>query len=283
MTRGARRGGHLGPLLLAVALLGPALGGCLAGTTGPPERLSLPEALLLEAPYPDLIVDVDHVDGRTPTPEALQALERELANVTGKHAVTVGPSTVIPIEDDRRDRVWSMKELDALHRRTIDAPSPECCQGWNGTAYLHALFVNGELPQDHGRTAVGLQGGTGLYIAKDVIDQLAGSRHPAPSNPRTIALERTVLVHEAGHALGLVDDGVPMQTPRLARDDACRCHSRYEDSVMYPSVEVLPDLADLIGDGTWTPYRFDPYDRADLEAFRKAHAHRYQTDEGHRR
>ena len=76
-------------------------------------------------------------------------------------------------------------------------------------------------------------------------------------------IERSVLVHEAGHLLGLVNIGY---TSRFDHEDAQHPnHSNNPDSVMYWAVEDV-SVKNLLGGGP--PSDFDQADRADLAMLR---------------
>lgn len=74
-------------------------------------------------------------------------------------------------------------------------------------------------------------------------------------------VERAVIVHEFGHAIGLVNLGIPMQ--RDHEDDEHEKHSSNPQSVMYWKVETTLGLSTLTGT---LPNDFDADDRADLQA-----------------
>lgn len=247
----------------AVLIILPALTGCVSPSQDEaPSISSLPEKLLLNEPYKRVVVDVDHVEGRSPTPEALRVLERALTNETDKEEVLVQPSTRIHVEDTSSDRVWSTQELLDLSDRTLDAPGDGCChRESNTTLYLQAVYLNGKLPGDHPQ---GVEIHGTAFLAKDAIE----GRGPVPE-PFAFQFERAILVHEFGHAMGLVGE-IPMQQERLA-EDGCDCHSRYASSVMYSNADRTPSLEELTEYDWPRPYHFDRYDKQDIEAFQRAH------------
>lgn len=81
-------------------------------------------------------------------------------------------------------------------------------------------------------------------------------------------VERAVLVHEYGHLLGLVDCGLPMQTPRA--DPDLPCHSRNRESVMSALGPSRSADQWLLRDGTGPVWRFDEHDWRDIRAYQAA-------------
>ncbi len=73
-------------------------------------------------------------------------------------------------------------------------------------------------------------------------------------------IEEAVLVHEAGHNLGLVDNGIPMQTPH--KDAQHGNHDSNQNCVMYWAVESSL-ISQLLGT---VPRDYDANCLAELQA-----------------
>lgn len=103
-------------------------------------------------------------------------------------------------------------------------------------------FVNGTLNGDPNILGVQFRGYPYAFIFKDVVVSSGGDG----ASQRYV--EQAVVVHEVGHAVGLVNNGLPMVT---AHDDGSHPkHSTNKDCVMYWSVEnksnILTTLASFI-------------------------------------
>ena len=235
------------------------LAGCLDpaalfGDTGP----SLPEALLRSDPYPDLVVEIDHAPGRVPCAGSLAALEAVLLFATGKRSVRVLAPTPMAAGDGDYDNA----ELARLHADAADS-GPATGFGRGDAAYLHIVYLNGHAESRNGGHAAGrtLYQQGALFVFPDAFESAyeirAGFRSDA-----SCAAERAVLLHELGHAFGLVNRGIPMLHDREADDHAG--HSTNPASVMYPTLRIAADGRVL----TPLPTAFDANDLADLAAYR---------------
>lgn len=239
-------------LLLALAVLAP---GCVRPPAA--ERPYYEEVLSAE-PFTRLVVELDHAPGRAPSPEATAHLLATLRNVTSKQEVTLVLREQLPADGAER---WSAEELVALERQTRDTPHTA------PTAVLHVLYPAGRFERDGvaGVTVGGPVLGPVVVFLDTLGELAAGPAGPLPLPPQAIArLERATLLHEAGHGVGLVDNGLPQVRDREDPDHPG--HSRNAGSVMYWKVESLDGLRDFIlQDGT-VPDEFDADDRADLRS-----------------
>lgn len=219
---------------------------------------SLPEALLGRGLTTSIIVEVDAVAGRAPDATALDLLRTTLAEVTGKAVAVTGPSEMPAQGGD-----YDMRDLERIHRATAFFGQDGFIDG--GRAVLHVLYLDGRMADDDGdhRTL-----GRSLIDAGviAIFRDAYGQAHRLASGTKTPAaheLDRHVLLHEAGHALGLVGN-IPMVRDHDADDH--RGHSRYPESVMYFHPPMTPDQF-VSGPVATT---FDVDDLADLAAYRRA-------------
>lgn len=259
----------------AILILAIAASGCLQQVQdtlrGGPD-IHHPEALLRDDPYDRLVVEIDHVAGHEPSPLALDALKQRLGEVTDKKEIRIPEPTEIPAQGGGYDA----DDIRRIHMATFDRFGPD--HQYRGSATLHILyldglsgtepgfqgiyvtdFVRGEqtaaiaLLPDHWRGPTGLGGLAGL---------------PAPgADTFAQRIERSVLVHEAGHALGLVGT-VPEQRERHDPDDPG--HSTNPQSVMHSGpVRVDQDYMAFLRETGYDPvWAFDADDLADLKAYR---------------
>ena len=114
--------------------------------------------------------------------------------------------------------------------------------------------------------------GTSIVMFKGTINANTGGG-ALSGKPPTAFVERAVLVHEFGHAAGLVNLGAPMQAPH--EDASHPHHSTNQKSVMYWAVENSAGLVGIVNcitlpNDCGIPYQYDDNDKADLRALREA-------------
>ncbi len=218
--------------------------------------------LLLNDPLPDLLVEVDFVAGHEPSQFALDGLRSVLEEVTAKRHVTILPATEIP----RLAVPPTFESVTDYHFKHFShrEPGTDMNLRWKENGTLHIQYLNGRSNDFVGVYMDGL----GITILPDYI---RASTVVSPYWTGIIdhrLIERAMLIHEVGHALGLVDCGVPMV--RHHHDDGLsRCHSNQVDSVMrYGYGEAPETLFGIVARQDFDPvWQFDEYDRADLAAF----------------
>ena len=150
-------------------------------------------------------------------------------------------------------KTWSSGALRSLVNDVSDTSTG------GSRVVLHVIYVKGGSDHDTGNSkvlGVFFQNGR-IAMFPDAINGggLLGSPFGA------VDVERAVIVHEFGHAIGLVNLGIPMQ--RDHEDDEHEKHSSNSRSVMYWAVETTLGLSSLTGT---IPDDFDADDRADLQA-----------------
>ncbi len=200
----------------------------------------------LQDTFPRLVVEIHAVSGREPSADALGHLRAKVGEVAAKPAGIDVRRGEIPASSDRYT-VEELKALERRHRRTSTG---------GDTASVHALYLNGSFAPDEGVLAI-------VFSASSIAvfpDQIARAATPVVSASR---IERSVLLHEMGHLMGLINLGY--HSPRDREDPDHPHHSRNRNSVMYWAVETNLVLTILSGP---PPDDFDADDRADLADLR---------------
>lgn len=204
-------------------------------------------AYLRDEPATTLVVEIDYVEDRAPRPATLDHLDQILEQVTDK------PGGVVVRRDDpipEERGTYGQGDILRLESRYRDQRSK------GSTAVLYLLFLNGNLKGVESALGVAYKASAAAIFA-DGIDSAATALVQAA------AIERSVVTHEAGHLLGLVNLVQPSAYNHEDPDHPK--HSRYEESVMYWAIEDI-SIAALLSGGP--PDTFDRYDLADLKALR---------------
>ena len=173
--------------------------------------------LLQGSPYPNLVVEVDYTPGDRPTATALNILQARLATYTAKESIRL-VFEVIAVNGT----LFSALDLLDLERAHRD----EATGGDTFTLYI--LSISGELSNGEGTSLGVAYTASSLAIFQDVI---------GPSNSE---IESSVLVHEVGHLMGLVNL-VYNSTHRPRYEDVThRFHSSNSSDVMFWAIESAP-------------------------------------------
>lgn len=238
-------------ILACALLLAVSTGGCLnevfGGGSGPG-----PKDFVSAQTYTKWIIEIDTVQGMAAPQAAMDTLLQRLQSVANK------PDGIEFRYDDTlpaRGGSWSLEDV-------MDYSSAHQELKSNGkTVVLHLLLLDGNY---EGGGTLGVAVSTernGKVVSTGPIaifsQAIRDGCGPVCLSGTTPAF-RTVLVHEFGHAMGLVNNGAPMQTPH--EDPQHPGHSNNRNSVMWWEAETN-GLFNLAGG---PPDNFDANDRADL-------------------
>ncbi|MCO5166965.1 MAG: hypothetical protein M9894_11430 [Planctomycetes bacterium] len=253
----------LAPALVGLATAGLVWQGCggssssRSGGGGGASPAPVPVApgvsardFLSDATYRHLLVEIDHVQGQAPSPAALQVLRTRLEERCNKpDGVTILVDDAIPPGSG----VYSVAENRALEAQHRDHHAS------GTTVVLYMLYLDGRSDQDSGGARVlgWAHGPSSVGIFRESI--VASANLVASS----AEVEAAVLVHEAGHILGLVNNGTPMVTPH--EDPDRRGHDVDERCIMHWRIETS-EIRTLIQHLGSVPTQFDARCIEDLRA-----------------
>jgi hypothetical protein len=197
--------------------------------------------LLAPGPADRIELDVLVQTGVDPDRNVLARIVDILRQQSGKPVAMLGPRAV------SAGTVHSAEEIRTL------ADESGSRQGHDNTAVIHLLYLAGQYERND-VLGVGVRGDTTAIFPAEI----ASAATPLVRRAR---IEESVVVHEIGHLLGLVD-----LFRDTGRDDPNHPgHSKNPKSVMYWAVES--SLVAQALDGP-PPVDFDSADLADLAAIR---------------
>ncbi len=229
------------PIGVVVVFVASTMAGCF----GDPEEAA--GDFVSGSKYGRLLIEVDYVEGFKPRTEAVNLLKQRATERLSK------PDGVSMTEHaiSSSDTSYSNNDLLELEKDERDEHA-----GGN-TIVLYVLYLNGHHADDSDEGKVlGVQyGETSIAIFKDTVDSSGGL---LGLKFNTADIEKAVLVHEFGHAIGLVNNGLEMVNDH--EDGEHPRHSQNRNSVMYWAVENtfgLPGLDRI-------PNDFDEDDKADI-------------------
>ncbi len=225
-----------------------------------------PEVFLSDKAAKSLSFEIDYVTGREPNQAALDGFEAKLETLRAGGYMKKPEGIVFQHDDALPPHAESghayteqeVFELVARHRNTLSTGT----QAW-----IYILYLDGhDVDDDSDSSTLGYAwGGDRIVMFADTIRKSCGAGwHPRKERVCAVG-EASVLVHEVGHLLGLVNNGAPMQTPH--QDVAHGRHDNNEQCIMYWTVNTslqIKKLADLL-DGGAIP-DFDANCLADMRA-----------------
>ena len=202
--------------------------------------------ILRSSDYSRLHIEIDFVTGNSPDSDAIDLLKTRIQEVTDKTSVSVSQNSF-----GSTDESYSLDEI-----LEIENTQRERYKSGN-TFIIYILYLNGEY-QDNDQTLGLAYKGSSFVLFKEKIDDASFLLISDED------IEKSVIVHEFGHLLGLINNGY--QSPHDHEDPDHPNHSNNEDSVMYWAIESQ-DIANQI-DGE-PPNNFDSYDLDDLDLMRQ--------------
>ncbi len=149
------------------------------------------------------------------------------------------------------DESYSLEEIMAIENEQRTRSKS------GNTFVIHILYLNGEY-EDNDQTLGLAYTGSSFVLFKEKIEEAQFGFISAEE------VERSVIVHEYGHLLGLINNGY--ESPHDHEDPDHPHHSNNEESVMYWSIETLDIFKQLDGS---PPDNFDADDLDDLRLMKE--------------
>ncbi len=217
------------------------------------------EHYIRRQPYPRMVLEVDGWGGYKPTASVADKLQTGLLGILDKESVEVRFDEAFPGKG--ADHAWTNEELLALAEETGRLEVPV------GTIKLHVLLVDGHSAMDtqEGKVLGLAFPWTHMVLFRQTMDEVCG-KGPILTPPACTQAELGVWVHEVGHQLGLVDNGLAMTSPH--KDAAHGAHDADDQCIMYWAYEGS-GILDAINGGLFgdSPgLGFDAACLADLKA-----------------
>lgn len=239
------------PTLLGLLMVLSTMSGCLGGDLFEPEdKKGIPGGLTLaclsSAKYTSMVIEIDYEPGYMPEQSSINLLKTRLQEVCDKPN---GIEVELTETNFGHSGTWSANDV---REKAWEHKSNEPQTG--STLYWQALFPSSEYSNDD-VLGVAVDAST-VAIFKDTVEDAEG---PIFSRPSAEEIENSVLVHEFGHLLGLVN--LVYKSPVDHEDKDHPGHSNNEDSVMYWAIESA-NLGNIITGEL--PDEFDNDDLNDL-------------------
>jgi len=184
---------------------------------------------LTASKYTSLKVEIQYMTGFAPDPVAIDHLQTFLFNTLNKpNGITIVTKEISASSNTSlsTDNVISVEKSN----RTVFSGSEQLS--------LYILYTNGNYT-NNSVLGMAYRNTSAVIFGKTIHDNSGGI-----SQVNRSKLESTVLIHEVGHLLGLVDLGSPMQTAH--KDAAHGNHCNNSGCIMYYAAETTDILGFLI-------------------------------------
>ena len=193
--------------------------------------------------YTEINIEIDYVQGRKPSQAAIDHLVNLMKQVAPTKKVTVSGGNMIGAQGGS----YTGEAIEAIGDKLRDEKSVK------PKASIWVGYLDGQM---EGAAGVAVSG----TICAVFMDTVSGLPFP-PSTK--LAIEKTILVQEVFHLLGLVNIGYT--SPRPHEDKEHPKHSKNPKSVMYWALMTQSNIIEFITNGGSPPTNFDADDLADLK------------------
>jgi hypothetical protein len=204
------------------------------------------EDFLTDDNFGNLIVEVQYMEGYRPDDDALDNLEAFLEERLHKSSVTVLTPSEIPAEGRDSYSAADVRDLESEHRTEFSEEDQ-----------LAAYFIILDGAYDEGNILGIAYYNTSMALFGETIAGASGS----VGQPSRSVVETIVMQHEAGHIIGLVNNGVEMQEPHQDEENGNHCDD--DGCLMYHAVNTTDFFANLFGGDV---PELDEYCVTDLQA-----------------
>jgi len=202
--------------------------------------------ILRSTDYSRLHIEINYVTEYAPDSEAVDLLKQRIQETTDKTSVSVSQNGF-----GSTDSSYSLEEILAIEKEQRERHKS------GNTFIIHILYLNGEY-EDNDQTLGLAYTGSSFVLFKEQIEEVQFGFISAEE------VERSVIVHEYGHLLGLINNGY--ESPHDHEDPDHPHHSSNDESVMYWSIETLDIFKQLEGS---PPDNFDSDDLDDLRLMKE--------------
>lgn len=193
--------------------------------------------MLADANFQNMVFELFYVEGMEPTSVTIQNFEDFLSERLNKSGeITI---TLTQIES-RNQSTYTLTDI----RNIEDTIRTEYNDG--DTVAVFGLFIDGEYSEntDNGTVLGVAYRNTSFVVFEESIQSFSGQ----PFAPSTTVLESTVLNHEFGHLLGLVNAGTPLQSDHQDVENGRHC--TVDDCLMFWTAETGEGLINMISGGS---------------------------------
>lgn len=187
--------------------------------------------LLSTDTYSSLEVELVYVEGYEPTAGTISNLKTFLQNRLNKPQGINITKTAIPSPGLAPYSISDIREVESSFRETFNK---------DNTLAVFAFITDGSYEENNNVLGIAYRN-TSVVLFGSRIDELSGGI----GQPSQSLLETTVMNHEFGHIMGLVNVGSPLQSEHQDTDHGRHCNVK--SCLMYWTAETGDVVANLVG------------------------------------
>ena len=207
--------------------------------------------LLSDAQFDELRLEVLYVAGQSPTSGSITNLENFINEYFNKPAGVVITQREISIENQNTYTVSDIIEIEDANRQEFNSGS---------SIAVTAIFLDGEYAGNtENGSVLGIAYRNTSFVIFEATIREFSQQVFAPS---LTTLESTVIQHELGHLMGLVNNGTSLQSNH--HDSANGAHCNVDGCLMYWQAETGEGLLNMLSGGSVA--QLDAQCQADLTA-----------------
>lgn len=197
---------------------------------------TLPVDFLSDQKYTGLAVEVVYVEGNQPTVLALNNLTNFLDQILNK------PGGITVTQRSIRSTGQSVLTVDDI--RSIEKSNRQLVtSGKTVAAWIYFADADYSTSTSDSEVLGIAYGASSIAVFEKAVKELGGGFN----EPSVASLETTILTHEFGHLLGLVNNGTPMMSPHQDTPHAAHCTN--PDCLMYYKAATHIVAEDILGNG----------------------------------
>jgi hypothetical protein len=235
-------------LVISIQIAALTLSGCTESPKAPPVLGDYAKHYLQNTKYTKLLIEIDYVEGYKPSNQAINVLKDRINSYCDKEEIIVFDK---PISSSKSS--YSEEDIRALEKENRDYENTD------KIIVAYVLYLNGRFSEDENVLGVAYSASS-MAIFKERIYEI-NIPWWAENFIGSEDYEESVVVHEFGHLLALVNIGYQSDKGHESSNER---HCIHDDCVMYHMIETASIIDLITPEGPKPPSDFESDCQYDL-------------------